>query len=42
MKRQNHERLYRGLIVAAVLAAIGFYFITAKMMGDGVMIGGVL
>ncbi len=33
--------LYRGLIVAAVLAAIGFYFITAKMMGDGVMIGGV-
>jgi K(+)-stimulated pyrophosphate-energized sodium pump len=34
--------LYRGLIVAAVLAAIGFYFITTKMMGDGVMIGGVL
>ncbi len=33
--------LYRGLIVAAVLAAIGFYFITAKMMGDGVMISGV-
>ncbi len=33
--------LYRGLIVAAVLAAIGFYFITAKMMGDGVMIDGV-
>ena len=34
--------LYRGLIVAAVLAAIGFYFITARMMGDGVMIGRVL
>jgi len=34
--------LYRGLIVAAVLAAIGFYFITTKMMGDGVLIGGVM
>ena len=34
--------LYRGLIVAAVLAAVGFYFITNKMMGDGVMIGGVM
>ena len=34
--------LYRGLIVAAVIAAIGFYFITTKMMGDGVIIGGVL
>lgn len=34
--------LYRGLIVAAVIAAIGFYFITTKMMGEGVMIGGVL
>ena len=34
--------LYRGLIVAAVIAAIGFYFITTKMMGDGVMIGGVM
>ncbi len=33
--------LYRGLIVAAVLAAIGFYFITTRMMGDGVLIGGV-
>ncbi len=33
--------LYRGLIVAAVLAAIGFYFITTKMMADGVMVGGV-
>ncbi len=33
--------LYRGLIVAAVLAAIGFYFITTRMMVDGVMIGGV-
>ena len=34
--------LYRGLIVAAVIAAIGFYFITTKMMGDGVVIGGVM
>jgi K(+)-stimulated pyrophosphate-energized sodium pump len=34
--------LYRGLIVAAVLAAIGFYFITTQMMGDGVMIGGTM
>jgi len=34
--------LYRGLIVAAVIAAIGFYFITTKMMGDGVLIGGVV
>jgi K(+)-stimulated pyrophosphate-energized sodium pump len=34
--------LYRGLIVAAVIAAIGFYFITTKMMGAGVMIGGVM
>ena len=34
--------LYRGLIVAAVLAGIGFYFITTKMLGDGVMIGGVM
>jgi len=34
--------LYRGLIVAAVLAGVGFYFITTKMMGDGVMIGGVI
>jgi len=34
--------LYRGLIVAAVLAGIGFYFITTKMMGDGVLIGGVM
>ncbi len=33
--------LYRGLIVAAVLAAIGFYFITTRMMSDGVLIGGV-
>ncbi len=33
--------LYRGLIVSAVLAAIGFYFITTRMMGDGVLIGGV-
>lgn len=34
--------LYRGLIVAAAIAAVGFYFITTKMMGEGVMIGGVL
>ena len=34
--------LYRGLIVAAVLAGIGFYFITTKMLGDGVLIGGVM
>ncbi len=33
--------LYRGLIVSAVLAAIGFYFITTKMMGNGVLIAGV-
>jgi K(+)-stimulated pyrophosphate-energized sodium pump len=33
--------LYRGLIVAAVLAAIGFYFITTRMMGNGVTIGGM-
>ena len=26
--------LYRGLIVAGVLSAIGFYFITTRMMGD--------
>ena len=32
--------LYRGLIVAAVLAGVGFYFITTKMMGGGVQIGG--
>jgi len=34
--------LYRGLIVAALLAGIGFYFITTKMMGGGVLIGGVM
>ncbi|HEU0186868.1 MAG TPA: sodium-translocating pyrophosphatase, partial [Gallionellaceae bacterium] len=34
--------LYRGLIVSAVIAAIGFYFITTQMMGEGVMIGGVV
>jgi K(+)-stimulated pyrophosphate-energized sodium pump len=34
--------LYRGLIVAAVLAAVGFYFITTEMMGEGVMIGGIM
>ncbi len=34
--------LYRGLAVSAVLAAIAFYPITTMMMGDGVMIDGVL
>jgi K(+)-stimulated pyrophosphate-energized sodium pump len=34
--------LYRGLIVSGVLAAIAFYPITTWMMGDGVMIDGVL
>ena len=34
--------LYRGLTVSAVLAAIAFYPITTKMLGDGVMIDGKL
>ena len=34
--------LYRGLTVSAVLAAIAFYPITVKMLGDGVMIDGKL
>ncbi len=34
--------LYRGLTVSAVLAAIAFYPITTMMLGDGVMIDGVL
>src|SRR5665647_2569805 len=34
--------LYRGLAVSAVLAAIAFYPITTMMMGDGVVIDGVL
>ena len=34
--------LYRGLAVSAVLAAIAFYPITTMMMGDGVMIDGML
>src|SRR5450759_641900 len=34
--------LYRGLAVAAMLAAIAFYPITTMMMGDGVMIDGML
>ena len=34
--------LYRGLTVAAVLAAIAFYPITTIMLGDGVMIDGAL
>ena len=31
--------LYRGLIVAGVLSAIGFWFITDRMMGDVVSVG---
>ena len=34
--------LYRGLAVSAVLAAIAFYPITTMMMGDGVIIDGML
>lgn len=34
--------LYRGLAVSGVLAAIAFYPITTKMLGEGVMIDGVL
>jgi len=34
--------LYRGLAVSAALAAIAFYPITTMMLGDGVMIDGVL
>jgi K(+)-stimulated pyrophosphate-energized sodium pump len=34
--------LYRGLTVSAVLAAIAFYPITVKMLGEGVMIDGKL
>jgi K(+)-stimulated pyrophosphate-energized sodium pump len=34
--------LYRGLTVSAVLAAIAFYPITTKMLGEGVMIDGKL
>ncbi len=34
--------LYRGLAVSGVLAAIAFYPITTKMLGDGVMIDGQL
>jgi len=32
--------LYRGLIVAGVLAAIAFYFVTTKMLGETVVIDG--
>jgi K(+)-stimulated pyrophosphate-energized sodium pump len=32
--------LYRGLIVAAVLAAIAFYFVTRQVMGDSIMLEG--
>ena len=32
--------LYRGLIVAGVLAAIAFYFVTTGMLGDNVTIAG--
>ena len=34
--------LYRGLAVSAVMAAIAFYPITTSMLGDGVMIDGLL
>ena len=34
--------LYRGLLVSGVLAAIAFYPITTWMMGEGVLIDGVL
>ncbi len=30
--------LYRGLIVAGVLAAVAFYFVTDSMMGGSVML----
>ena len=32
--------LYRGLIVAAVLAAIAFYFVTQSIMGSSIMLSG--
>jgi len=34
--------LYRGLIVAAVIAIVAFYPVTTLMLGDGVTIGGKL
>ncbi len=33
--------LYRGLIVAGVLAAIAFYFVTQAVMGDAIVLEGV-
>ncbi len=33
--------LYRGLIVAGVLAAIAFYFVTQQVMGDAIVLEGV-
>ncbi|MFQ5642467.1 MAG: sodium-translocating pyrophosphatase [Thiogranum sp.] len=33
--------LYRGLIVAGVLAAVAFYFVTKQVMGDTIMLEGV-
>ena len=33
--------LYRGLIVAGVLAAIAFYFVTRQVMGDSIVLEGV-
>ncbi len=32
--------LYRGLIVAGVLAAIAFYFVTTRMLGDSITLDG--
>ncbi|HFD80549.1 MAG TPA: sodium-translocating pyrophosphatase [Gammaproteobacteria bacterium] len=32
--------LYRGLIVAGILAAVAFYFVTRQVMGDSIMLDG--
>ncbi len=34
--------LYRGLMVAGVLAIPAFYFVTTQMFGEGVMVGGTM